>query len=102
MQKAELSIKKSSETSSLFSPDIDSYLKHCQAKRMAQIINRRNQNFSVAAIEINAGEWMQFGVHPVETLIQQIWEVKHNEAKLHTASAILLHFPAFFSCWQHD
>lgn len=51
----------------------DSYLKHGQAKRMAQIISRRDQNFSVAAIDINAGQWMQFGVYPVETLIQQIW-----------------------------
>lgn len=63
---------------------------------MAQIVNRRDQNFSVAAIEINAGQWMQFGVYPVETLIQQIWEVKHNEAKLHTSPATLFLFPSMF------
>lgn len=63
---------------------------------MAQIINRRDQNFSVAAIEINAGQRMQFGVHPVETLIQQIWKVKHNEAKLHTAPATLFLLPSMF------
>lgn len=39
---------------------------------------------------------MQFGVYPVETLIQQIWKVKHNEAKLHTALATLLLLPSMF------
>lgn len=63
---------------------------------MAQIIHRGDQNFSVAAIEINAGQCMQFGVYPVETLIQQIWKVKHNEAKLHTALATLLLLPSMF------
>lgn len=63
---------------------------------MAQVINRGDQDLSVTAIEINAGQRMQFGVYPVETLIQQIWEAKHNEAKLHTSPVAPLLLPSVF------
>lgn len=54
---------------------------------MTQEVRGENQHLSVASIEVNAGQLVQLGVHPVQTLAQQVLgrrdQVGHQLLQLH-------------------
>lgn len=63
------------------------HLKYSYPKRVTQEVRGENQHLSVASIEVNAGQLVQLGVHPVQTLAQQVLgrrdQVRHQLLQLH-------------------
>lgn len=51
---------------------LGAHLKHSYPERVAQEVRGGNQHLPVAPTEVDAGQLVQFGVHPVQALVEQV------------------------------
>lgn len=52
------------------------YLKHSESQWVSQPESVDDEGASTAALHIDTGEGVQLRVHPVESLVQQVWKKK--------------------------
>lgn len=51
---------------------VNFYLKHSEAQRVGQLVFINDEGASTSALHVDTGEGVQFGVDPVQPLVQQI------------------------------
>lgn len=60
------------------------HLKHCETQWVSQVVFIDNEGVTTATLNVNTGERVQLGVHPVETLVNQVYGGKEREERVTT------------------